>query len=198
MIGKKTIAKFLGKNNKAKTQPQKIDEAENNSRVENFNRAENVEQKTESQLEKLEKIEKPEKTIEDSGFVNIGGQYYEVNQNSPSVDIMKKSLSFVGFKKNYNNIMKVIEMLNDEKDALLMGGYSPTLLKDLEIIDSQIKNKTIELENILDKANSSFIDVIHFYLGSDVNLDNLGFVEIVELVAQCSKNNKYVKQNIAI
>ncbi len=107
MIGKMTIAKFLGKNNKAKLQPQKITEAENSSREKdielkiqsgNSSKIENESVNDKMSKSKSEKIAKKEKTIEDSGFVNIGGQYYEVNQNSPSVDIMKKSLSFVSFK----------------------------------------------------------------------------------------------------
>lgn len=134
------------------------------------------------------------KILKDEDFIIIDGKSYEVNQSSPNVAVMKKSLTLVDFQKKYASFIKVAEILNNGKDDLLTKGYNDNFLNDLEKIDSQIGKQNQSLEKLLDDANSLFKEVLMFYLGEQLDLSNMGFLDLMVLVSELNGKNKHMKK----
>jgi len=134
------------------------------------------------------------KVLKDEDFITIDGKSYGVNQGSPSVTVMKKSLTLIDFQKKYAGAIKVIEILNNGKDDLLIKGYSDNFLTDLEKIDNQIEKQSQSLEKLLDDANSLFQEVLIFYLGEQLDLSNIGFLDLIALANELNGKNKHIKK----
>ncbi len=129
------------------------------------------------------------KVIKDFGYIKIGEKFYEVNQNKASLNVIKGSLTLSNFFREYECIVKTIEVYNNAKDALLVKGYNENFEADIEKFENSIVKEKSKFNSLLENTEVSLNALLIFYLGKEVingELSDLSFIDRIKICMELS------------
>ncbi len=134
--------------------------------------------------------------IKDFGYIKISDKFYEINQSKASLNIIKSSLTLSNFFREYESIVKTIEVYNNAKDDLLIKGYSENFETEIAKFENSIAKEKSKFNILLENTETSLKALLTFYLGKDAmkgELAELNFIDsikiCIELSAQLAAEN---------
>ncbi len=129
------------------------------------------------------------KIIKDFGYIKIGEKFYEVNQSKASLNIIKSSLTLSNFFREYESIVKTIEVYNNAKDDLLTKGYSENFEAQVTKFENSIINEKAKFNSLLENTETSLKALLTFYLGKEAmkgELSELSFIDSIKICIELS------------
>ncbi len=127
--------------------------------------------------------------IKDFGYIKIGEKFYEVNQSKASLNIIKSSLTLSNFFREYESIVKTIEVYNNAKDDLLIKGYSDNFETDMAKFEESIAKEKAKFNVLLENTEASLKALLTFYIGKEAmngELAKLSFIDSIKICIELS------------
>ncbi len=134
------------------------------------------------------------KIIRDFGYIKIGEKFYEVNQSKASLNIIKSSLTLSTFFREYESIVKTIEVYNNAKDELLTKGYSENFEAEVLKLETSIANEKAKFSNLLESTEASLKALLTFYLGKDAMNKELAELSFIDSIKVCMELSSQIIQ----
>lgn len=134
------------------------------------------------------------KIIKDFGYIKIGEKFYEVNESKASLNIIKSSLTLSNFFREYESIVKTIEVYNNAKDELLIKGYSENFEADISKFETRIANEKTKFNTLLENTEVSLKALLTFYLGDEAmkgELATLSFIDSIKICIELSAQTNH-------